>query len=106
MTFRKEASAPQGDGTAPGRVACQEPGRENGCNCKSIETRKELPMASTVFIKADEVAAELGISKSLAYRMIHQWNEELKKKGYTTVIGRVSRQYYHEKVYGMSGEGK
>ena len=38
-------------------------------------------MASTVFIKADEVAAELGISKSLAYRMIHQWNEELKKKG-------------------------
>lgn len=63
-------------------------------------------MASTVFIKADEVAAELGISKSLAYRMIHQWNEELKKKGYTTVIGWVSRQYYHEKVYGMSGEGK
>ena len=54
-------------------------------------------MASTVFIKADEVAAELGISKSLAYRMIHQWNEEVKKKGYTTVIGRVSRQYYHEK---------
>ena len=51
-------------------------------------------------------AAELGISKSLAYRMIHQWNEELKKKGYTTVIGRVRRQYYHEKVYGMSGEGK
>ena len=38
-------------------------------------------MASTVFIKADEVAAELGISKSLAYRMIHQWNEELKQKG-------------------------
>lgn len=63
-------------------------------------------MASTVFIKADEVAAELGISKSLAYRMIHQWNEELKQKGYITVIGRVSRQYYHEKVYGMSGEGK
>ena len=63
-------------------------------------------MASTVFIKADEVAAELGISKSLAYRMIHQWNEELKQKGYPTVIGRVSRQYYHEKVYGMSGEGK
>lgn len=63
-------------------------------------------MASTVFTKADEVDAELGISKSLAYRMIHQWNEELKKKGYTTVIGRVSRQYYHEKAYGMSGEGK
>lgn len=29
-------------------------------------------MAGTVFIKADEAAAELGISKSLAYRMIHQ----------------------------------
>lgn len=45
-------------------------------------------MANMVFIKADEVAVELKISKSSACRMIHQWNEELKKKSYTTVIGR------------------
>ena len=46
-------------------------------------------MARTVFIKAEEVAQELEISKALAYRMIHRWNDELKAKGYTTVTGRV-----------------
>jgi transposase len=70
--------------------------------------RKETEqMASTVFIKAEEIAEELQISKALAYRMIHKWNDELKAKGYTTVQGRVSRQYYREQVYGLSGtDGK
>lgn len=55
-------------------------------------------MARTVFIKAEEVAQELEISKALAYRMIHRWNDELKAKGYTTVTGRVSRQYFEEQI--------
>ena len=50
-------------------------------------------MAGSVFIKAEELAQELGISKQLAYKMIHKWNDELKKKGFTTVAGRVSRKY-------------
>ena len=58
-------------------------------------------MARTVFIKAEEVAQELEISKALAYRMIHRWNDELKAKGYTTVTGRVSRQYFEEQIYGV-----
>ena len=60
-------------------------------------------MKKTVFIRAEEIAEELVISKALAYRMVHDWNEELKKKGYTTVRGRVSRKYYEEQIYGMSG---
>lgn len=62
-------------------------------------------MAGSVFIKAGELAQELGVSKQLAYKMIHNWNEELKMKGYTTVAGRVSRKYYQEKVYGLA-DGK
>lgn len=56
-------------------------------------------MADTIFIKADEVAAELEISKAQAYRLICSWNEDLKAKGFTTVQGRVSRQYFKEQVY-------
>ena len=59
-------------------------------------------MQNTVFIKAAEIAEELGVSKAMAYRMIRQWNEQLKAKGYTTVTGRVSRQYYREQVYGLA----
>ena len=59
-------------------------------------------MDKSIFIRADELAAELDVSK--AYKMINQWNEELKAKGYTTVGGRVSRQYYYEKIYGAEKE--
>ena len=58
-------------------------------------------MANSIFIKADELAKELDISQGLAYKMIAQWNEELRAKGYTTVGGRVSRRYYQEKIYGQ-----
>ena len=59
-------------------------------------------MAERVFVKAEEIAEELGVSKATAYRMIREWNDQLKAKGYTTVTGRVSRQYYREQVYGLT----
>lgn len=64
----------------------------------------EHKMDKSIFIRADELAVELDVSKALAYKMINQWNEELKAKGYTTVGGRVSRQYYYEKIYGAEKE--
>ena len=43
------------------------------------------------FIKADEVAEELGISKPYAYKIIRRLNEELREKGMITIPGRVDR---------------
>ena len=62
-------------------------------------------MGKTLFIKAEEVAKEMEISKALAYRLIRTWNEELAAKGFTTVPGRVSRKYFRERIYGLSQEG-
>lgn len=50
------------------------------------------------FIKADEVADILGVSKSYAYKVIKTLNEQLKKQGYLTISGRVSKQYFLEKM--------
>ena len=61
-------------------------------------------MSNAVFIRAEELAQELQISKAKAYKMIRQWNEELRAKGYATVNGRVSRQYYLEHMYGMTNK--
>ena len=55
------------------------------------------------FMRADEVAKELEVSASYAYKLIRMLNEELEAKGFITVSGRVSRQYLHERLYG-SGE--
>lgn len=59
-------------------------------------------MIKTVFIKADKVAEELGVSKPHAYKLVKAMNEELKKAGYITIAGRVSRKYYEEKFYGLT----
>lgn len=63
-------------------------------------------MSSNSFIRADEVAKELGVSRSYAYKLIKQLNEELRKKGYITVAGRVSRRYFDEKLYNGERDGR
>ncbi len=59
-------------------------------------------MEKSTFITAEEVAKELNISKPFAYKIVRQMNDELNKKGYITIAGRVSRQYFLEKFYGLA----
>ena len=53
------------------------------------------------FICAEEVAQELSVSKPYAYKLIKRLNDELKEKGFITISGRVNRQYFNERLYGM-----
>lgn len=57
------------------------------------------------FIRAEDVAQELNVSKHYAYKLIRQLNEELKAKGFITIAGRVNRQYFYERLYG-AGKGE
>lgn len=63
-------------------------------------------MSTQVFIRADEIAKELGISKAYAYKLMQILNDELKAKGYMTISGRVSRKFFEEKFYGMQLDEK
>ncbi len=56
-------------------------------------------MENNLFMRADEVAKELGVSKAYAYKLIKKLNGELKAKGYLTINGRLNREYFFEKVY-------
>ncbi len=60
-------------------------------------------MEQGVFITAQEVAELIGISKSKAYTIVRELNEELSAKGFITVAGRVSRKFFEEKFYGVAG---
>lgn len=57
------------------------------------------------FICAEEVTQELSVSKPYAYKLIKRLNDELKEKGFITISGRVNRQYFNERLYGM-GKGE
>lgn len=60
-------------------------------------------MESTSFMRVDEVAQELGISKSYAYKIVQNLNAELKEKGFMTISGRVNKQYFMERTcYGAT----
>ena len=60
-------------------------------------------MESTSFIRVDEVAQELGVSKSYAYKIVQKLNAELKEKGFMTISGRVNKQYFMERTcYGAT----
>lgn len=54
------------------------------------------------FLNADDVARFMGVSVPMAYKIIRRLNDELKKQGFITVAGKVSRRYFEEKVYGIS----
>lgn len=58
-------------------------------------------MKKELFIKVEEIAKDLSVSKPYAYKLVREMNEELRGKGFMTIAGRVSRQYYEEKFYGL-----
>ena len=61
-------------------------------------------MQKNLFIKAEEIAKKLGVSKPYAYKLIRKLNEELKNRGFITISGKVSRQFFEEKIYGLRKE--
>ena len=58
-------------------------------------------MGNKNFIKAEEIARELDVSKAYAYKLLRKLNDELKQSGFITISGRVSRRYFEEKFYGI-----
>jgi len=62
-------------------------------------------MSKELFIRVEEMAKELQISKPYAYKLMREMNAELETQGYMTISGRVSRQFFEEKFYGMMDKG-
>ena len=46
----------------------------------------------------------LNVSKAFAYKVVRDLNNELKKRGYIIIAGKVSRRFFEERFYGYSNE--
>ena len=55
-------------------------------------------MKKRSFMTVEEVAEEMGVSKSYAYKVVKQLNEELQQMGYLTVAGRVNINYFRKRI--------
>ena len=63
-------------------------------------------MAGNAFMRVEEVAQELDVSVSYAYRIIQRLNAEMRENGYLTISGRINRKYFMERFQydGQKGE--
>lgn len=57
-------------------------------------------MSNTLYYSAMDIAGMLGVSRGQAYKIIKALNEELSKKGYLVVSGKISRRYFSDRYYG------
>ena len=62
-------------------------------------------MAGQIFMRVDEVAEELGVSKPYAYKLIKRMNEELAQTGCITIAGRIDRKFYGTRTETKRKEG-
>ena len=57
-------------------------------------------MKTNYMMSAEDIAKELGVSKGKAYKLIRDLNEELMKKGFIVISGKLPRAYWQKKFYG------
>lgn len=60
-----------------------------------------LALNEYTFMNVDDVVENLNVSKPHAYKLIRDLNEELKRKGFITISGKISRKYFIERFYGI-----
>lgn len=58
----------------------------------------EVKVNTKRFLNAKDVAERMQISTSMAYKIIRRLNDELTKKGYIIVSGKVSRSYFERRL--------
>ena len=56
-------------------------------------------MKEKMFLRVEDVAEEMGVSVSYAYKLIRKLNKELKATGCITIPGRIDQKFFHEKFY-------
>ena len=56
------------------------------------------------FMIVEEVAEELKVSKSYAYKVVRELNAEMRELGYLTISGTVNTSFFRKKLcYGEEG---
>ena len=69
----------------------------------TIIKEEGMYMSNQNYLRAEDVAEIMGISKAYAYKIMRKLNAELDEQGYITVSGRINRKYFMERTcYGTN----
>ena len=59
---------------------------------------REVMLMEKNFMTVEEVAEELKVSKSYAYKVVRELNAEMRELGYLTISGRVNTSFFRKKL--------
>ena len=68
-----------------------------------VESEGVVTMENKRFLNVNDVAEIMDISISMTYKVIRRLNNELASQGYIVIAGKVSQDYFEEKVYSKTG---
>ena len=69
----------------------------------TIIKEEGMYMSNQNYLRAEDVAEIMGISKAYAYKIMRKLNAELDEQGYITGSGRINRKYFMERTcYGTN----
>ena len=87
------------------RIVYNDSTRNLTCMLNNIVNKERGNGMDRLLMTADEIAKEMNISKSYAYKIIKRLNTELEEMGYYTVAGKVNRKYFLKKIDYDDGKG-
>ncbi len=64
-------------------------------------TNEEKNRGCLYYTVAD-IQQMLEVSRSVAYKLLKQMNQELEEKGYIVIPGKVPKKFFAEHIYGMA----
>lgn len=62
----------------------------------------ERKKGASLYYSATDIQEMLGVSRSVAYKLIRRMNEELEARGFIVLPGKVPKKFFAEHVYGMA----
>ena len=64
----------------------------------NLNIGREMMLMEKNFTTVEEVAGELKVSKSYAYKVVRELNAEMWELGYLTISGRVNTSFFRKKL--------
>ncbi len=61
-------------------------------------------MNEKIYYSAEDVANMLGVSMGKSYKILKEMNQDLQKRGFLTIAGKIPVEYFKEKWYGSAKE--
>jgi hypothetical protein len=67
---------------------------------------KSYDMNEKIYYSAGDIVKMLDVSMGKSYKILREMNRDLSYKGFLTIVGKITVEYFKEKWYGGAKEAR